>query len=149
MIVEADRAYPEETGGVLVGYWAVPFFQLVVTSAIGPGPRAVHRKDAFLPDHEYQEAEIGRIYHLSDRLHTYLGDWHTHPNSTAHLSWTDRRTLRTIATEDAARAPIPIMAILAGRLPWMLKVWRGIPIRIGSTTITMRTSKLAIKIYEP
>jgi integrative and conjugative element protein (TIGR02256 family) len=148
MIVEADRAYPEETGGVLLGYWAVPFSELVITGAIGPGPRAVHCKDSFLPDHEYQENQIARGYHASGRLHSYLGDWHTHPNSTAQLSRTDRRTLRTIATETAARSPIPTMAILAGTSPWTLRIWRGIPIRIGSSIITMRTSILSIKVYE-
>ena len=138
MIVEADRAYSEETGGVLLGYWPVPFSELVVTGAIGPGPRAVHCKDSFLPDHEYQENQIARGYHASGRLHTYLGDWHTHPNSTA---------LRTIATETAARSPVPIMAILAGTSPWTLRIWRGIPIRVGSSIIAMRTSILSIKVY--
>src|SRR5690349_1056527 len=148
MIGEADRAYPKETGGVLLGYWAVPFSELVVTGAIGPGPRAVHCKDSFLPDHEYQADQIARWYHATGRLHTYLGDWHTHPNSTAQLSRTDRRTLRTIATETAARSPVPVMAILADTSPWTLRIWRGIPIRVGSSTIAMRTSILSIKVYK-
>src|SRR2546425_707963 len=81
MLAEAERTLPNETGGVLIGYWAVPFREVVLTAVVGPGPQALHDTDIFIPDPEYQEAEIARCYEESGRLHTYLGDWHTHPDS--------------------------------------------------------------------
>lgn len=39
---EADRAFPDETGGVFMGYWVRPRFEVVVTDVVGPGPEAVH-----------------------------------------------------------------------------------------------------------
>jgi integrative and conjugative element protein (TIGR02256 family) len=149
MLQEADRWFPKETGGVLMGYWVVPSVELVVTQAIGPGPHAVHSNTAFVPDHEYQANQIALAYERSGRLHNYLGDWHTHPASAAQLSLLDRKTLKTIAAYSAARAPLPVMAILGDCSPWTFKLWIGLPIRIGSTNIAIRTSSLAVKMYDP
>jgi integrative and conjugative element protein (TIGR02256 family) len=132
MIVEADRTFPQESGGVLLGYWTKLYTEIVITCAIGPGPKAVHRSHAFCPDTEYQEAEIARQYEESNRLHGYVGDWHTHPRSTSHLSRKDRRTLNRIAKYPEARMSMPIMAVLGGP-PWSLDIWRiapGLPGRL-------------------
>jgi len=149
MVAEAERVFPNETGGVFVGYWAVPFHEVVVTAAIGPGPRAVHESDRFEPDPEHQEAEIARCYQESGRLHTYLGDWHTHPDSGPHLSRLDRKTLKTIAGHPDARTPVPIMAVLGGGAPWRFRLWRGNPIRIGSIIVAVRTRALTVKMFQP
>jgi integrative and conjugative element protein (TIGR02256 family) len=121
----ATRAYPSETGGVLMGFDAGN--GLVVTELIGPGPRAIHERHTFTPDYQYQDAEIKRIYTDSRRLHTYLGDWHSHPDGSASLSPKDKRALRVIAAHKAARAKAPVMAILAGATSWKLAVWRCVP----------------------
>ena len=122
MITLAASTYPEETGGVLTGYDAGN--GLVVTGVIGPGSEAIHEAHSYTPDYAYQDAEIERVYRESERCHTYLGDWHTHPDGRATLSRKDKRTLRTIANYRPARAPAPIMGILAGSEHWRLAVWR-------------------------
>lgn len=124
IVIEANRSFPYETGGCLMGYWGMPLREVVITDIIGPGPQAVHRKKSFIPDNEWQTAEVARIYANSGRLHTYLGDWHTHPNSNCcELSWTDSRTLNKIAIFHPARIPTPIMGVLAGGSSWDLKIW--------------------------
>jgi integrative and conjugative element protein (TIGR02256 family) len=120
---EADRASPLETGGVLMGYWVRAGFEFVITTAIGPGPDAVHSRNSFTPDALFHEREIARLYRQSGRLHTYLGDWHTHPEAPAYLSADDQRTLRRIADHEEARAEMPIMGVLAGGDPWRLAIW--------------------------
>lgn len=90
---EAERLFPVETGGVLIGYWVKPFKEVVITHATGPGTKAVHKSHSFLPDGEYQEAEIKRHYQDSGRIHTYLGDWHSHGAGEAYLSHIDKKTL--------------------------------------------------------
>ena len=127
MFSEADRSCPCETGGVLVGYWAVPYTEVVVTQVIGPGLDASHERFSFTPDHQFHVQEIARIYEESGRLQTYLGDWHSHPASVAYISKLDSRTLKKIATFAPARAPAPLMAILGAGAPWELRIWKYVP----------------------
>jgi integrative and conjugative element protein (TIGR02256 family) len=122
MVEEARHCLPNETGGAFMGYWA-DRSTVVITDVIGPGPNAEHSRHSFYPDAEYHDREIERIYSASDRLHTYLGDWHTHPNGSARTSRKDRKTLSAIASDPGARAPRPIMAILAGNKDWRLVIW--------------------------
>lgn len=141
---EAERTFPLESGGVLLGYWADEFHELVITHATGPGPNAVHRAHGFVPDHEFQEAEVARLYRESGRVSGYLGDWHSHPLGGVHLSRRDRRTLRHIAGHREARAPVPVMAVLGGGVPdWLLGVWRYAPKRLGR--IVLRDSVIALR----
>jgi integrative and conjugative element protein (TIGR02256 family) len=126
---EANRAFPNETGGVLMGYWWHASLEdplggcVVVAAVIGPGPLAIHKPRSFSPDHEYQEREVGRVYQASGRMSTYLGDWHTHPNGTGLLSRRDERTAIRIASAPRARAPRPVMLVLAGGDPWVPHAW--------------------------
>lgn len=123
---EAASFAPNETGGVLMGYWAEHWTEVVITDVIGPGPNAVHHSDEFVPDCDFQESAVAAAYEQSGRLATYLGDWHTHPGGATTLSRKDRRTLRAIARHRDARAPRPLMALLGGCQPrWRLQVWRG------------------------
>lgn len=124
MLVEADRVFPLETGGVMMGYWPESNDAVVICHASGPDPHAVHTEHAFIPDSEYQESEIARLYEESGRVHTYLGDWHTHPREDVYLSPKDERALRKIAGHAEARAPMPIMAVLGGGDPeWFIGAW--------------------------
>jgi integrative and conjugative element protein (TIGR02256 family) len=125
LFAEAKRCAPNETGGVLLGYFARHPRDVVVTDVIGPGPNAFHGVDRFVPDYDYQDAEVARLYEESKRRITYLGDWHSHPNGGARLSRADRRTLRRIATSIAARAPEPLMMILDGTRGWAPFAWQG------------------------
>lgn len=102
---------PRETGGVLIGYLTEN--EYVITHVIGPGPKAKHGYLNFEPDQEFHEAEIARMYNESKRTLTYLGDWHTHPNSTAYLSSIDKRTAKKIASHKKARLSSPLMLVAA------------------------------------
>ena len=114
MVAEATREFPLETGGVLAGYIDSSSGDTVVQVAVGPGPKAIHRPNRFLPDHDYHEKEIATIYAESGRTQSYVGDWHTHPHGNEKLSLSDRRTLARIARAPGARAPKPLMVVLAG-----------------------------------
>ena len=112
---EADRVFPLETGGVLMGYEALNNGGIVITKSIGPGMNALHGRSKFRPDYDYQESAIADHFYQKRGTETYLGDWHSHPNATSgELSFMDRLTLKKIANFDAARVQIPIMAILYG-----------------------------------
>lgn len=146
MIAEAEHRFPYESGGALLGYWAKQYEEVVITDVIGPGPGATHRAQSFLPDSEYQEKEIACRYEESGRLHTYLGDWHTHPRSIPYLSRKDRRTLKTIAKHRDARASAPLMAILWWP-SWALEIWMAKPIQIGRVKFMFQIPQLHVRIY--
>ena len=111
ILEETIRKMPCETGGILMGYWGSAG-EAVVTTIIGPGPKAVHKRTSFVPDYEYDKKEIGRHYEQSGFTETYLGDWHTHPYAAAYLSEQDKKTLKKIADFEPARLVKPLMMIL-------------------------------------
>ncbi|RPF28565.1 Mov34/MPN/PAD-1 family protein [Georgenia muralis] len=144
---EASRAFPMETGGVLMG-WELGG-RVHIHTVVGPGPAAVHRPAAFHPDSEWQEGEIARIYAESGRRVSYLGDWHTHPRGSTRMSLTDRGTLLSIANHAAARCPNAVMLILAGMSnKWSLGAFRveRVPLLLGIavTTVTAPVPQLAV-----
>jgi integrative and conjugative element protein (TIGR02256 family) len=114
---EAQRAFPLETGGVLLG-WSPHPDAVVISRVIGPGPRACHRAASFEPDAAWQEERLEQAYEQAGRRLHYLGDWHTHPRGTVRLSRTDRATLQRIANHPDARSARPVMAVLAGGPLW-------------------------------
>lgn len=127
-VSDARDMTPDETGGVLLGYWAREHTEAVITSIVGPGPRAEHRSDGFRPDPEFHEDAISHAYRESAGRVTYLGDWHSHPTGLPVPSEKDRRVLRRIAREPAARAPRPLMLILGcPQEDWELMCWQARP----------------------
>lgn len=120
---EADLASPLESGGVLLGYWSESPHGPVVTHAVGPGPNAKHFRDRFVPDYEFHEAEIARLYTEYSGMLDYLGDWHSHPGSDGTMSISDRKTLFRIGRSRQARAPRPLMLIMAFGPKWSPVAW--------------------------
>jgi integrative and conjugative element protein (TIGR02256 family) len=125
LVAEAERCSPLETGGVLMGYWSSELYEPVVTSIIGPGPKARHLREQFEPDVGFHRAEVARRYEESGRRITYLGDWHTHPGGRAALSDLDVTTLASISVAPQARAPRAVMLILAPGPHWAPAAWRA------------------------
>lgn len=148
LLSEADRCFPNETGGVLLGYESVDTNDVVITYAVGPGPNAIHELASFVPDSIWQQAQIDDYYRESGRTKTYLGDWHTHPSGGSHFSSKDRGTLKRIARTPEARAPSPIMAILYGeRGNWDLRVGRLTTIRIANFLVGYRMREMPTRMH--
>lgn len=147
VIAEAERALPFETGGAFLGYWSKPEHEVVVTHAVGPGPKALHARDRFVPDSEFHEKEIAYRYTDSERLLSYLGDWHSHPQGTGSLSSTDRRTLKLIADHQPARATTPIMGVLSTPGSWWLRVWSLLPRRIVDRIAFRRAREFTVRVF--
>lgn len=143
----AARVAPLETGGVLMGY-SVGRSDIVVTRSIGPGPRAVHGKTRFIPDHDFQEVAIAASYSASGRRHGYLGDWHSHPNGDVELSRQDRHAPRTIAAAPDARMPFPIMAVLGGPTTSDLGIWQYVGYLRAMRIAGRAIAKCAVHLYD-
>lgn len=145
MTAEASAKAPNETGGVLLGFWYRN--DPVVTHVIGPGPKATHLRDAFRPDYGYHESEVARLYEISQRTLHYLGDWHTHPGAAAYLSERDKCAIRRIARTRAARAPRPLMLIFGWGPEWEPKVWQGVLVGLIPGCRRLETHPLMLEIF--
>lgn len=126
MLYEAFERIPMETGGILLGRRQSSSLA-VIHEAIGPGPGALHARTAFDPDQVWQEEQVADAWQRHDGRIDYLGDWHTHPRGRASLSQEDKSCMKLIRDSDEARAPQPLMLVLAvndqGRLrarAWLL-----------------------------
>ena len=143
---DADLHTPNETGGVLLGYWDGS--DPVVTHVVGPGPAAQHQSDAYMPDYAYHEREIARLYAMSRPTLHYLGDWHTHPKVAAYLSCRDMRALRRIATYRPARVRQPIMLILGFGPQWVPKAWQGTMTGVFPCCRRLTIAELEVKLFD-
>jgi integrative and conjugative element protein (TIGR02256 family) len=130
MIVEADRAAPHETGGMLLGWENDKRNEIVVAMIVGPGPNALHTPTAFQPDAEWQQERLDAEYERSAGRVTYLGDWHVHPRGGFGMSRRDRRTMAKTARHADARCPYPLMGLIACTDDsYQVGVWRWAPTR--------------------
>lgn len=126
---EVSTAFPEESGGVWMGYQDTDCVR--VDWVIGPGPTARHGLTRFSPDLEWQHDQIAQRYAATGGRSTYLGDWHSHPGA-AHgeLSALDRSVLGKIIATPEAQCAQPLMAIYwGGPEAWDLTVWRAHRVR--------------------
>ena len=112
---EAMMHSPLETGGTLMGYQLKEKKQIVITDLVGPGPKAEHEANSYLPDNIWQSQEVRKIFDKSKGRITYIGDWHTHPESPTILSGPDVKCLKQIANYKKAYLPNPIMLIMGFR----------------------------------
>ena len=125
---EAESKTPLETGGLLLGYWSADNNNVVITDMVGPGPLAKHRKFTYKPDYSFHQQEMKRIFNENGGMSTYLGDWHSHPESSSHLSFLDKRALRNIARFPDNYIDHPIMLVLGGTdkddfTEWTPEIW--------------------------
>jgi integrative and conjugative element protein (TIGR02256 family) len=123
---EAERGYPDESGGALLGYFrASDRDRIQVCEQVGPGPKAIHKRHRFEPDGDWQAERIAEGYARSGRINTYLGDWHSHPGGGGKPSALDRSTAREIAQCTEARLPHPlILIVFGGPTAWEVAAYR-------------------------
>lgn len=123
---EAHRAFPLETGGVLMGKSTSALH--LIHEMIGPGPGAKHTSCTFLPDAEWQWREIARLFNATQGSTTYIGDWHTHPNARrASLSDLDLSAMIEVLTDPKSRTSRMLVIILyGGRKAWKWAAWSAI-----------------------
>ncbi len=107
VVKQAALAYPNETGGVLVGLttqsgepWVVEAVELESAS---PSPAAYQ-----LPEGGTQAA-IDRLREVDERL-GYLGEWHSHPNATDR-SPKDERTMESLARDPDLVGESPLLVV--------------------------------------
>ena len=99
---ECDRYDRDETGGRMVGHFALDGDTLVVRArgVIEPGPKARRTRTSFFQDGDYQ-TDVFRRIEAGDPSIEHLGNWHTHHvNGYPNLSGGDIATYRRIVNHE-------------------------------------------------
>lgn len=135
-----------ETGGLLLGYGATDNDDVVVLDVIGPGPEAVHTETGFEPDQAWQEKQLASRYRATDGLHSYVGDWHTHPQGRAVPSRRDLAVMRQVSRYTDARLSNPTMVIISFDVDQgSLRAWRWDPPRLWRVTLWSRATEMHVR----
>ena len=109
------RRLPNETGGVLIGYFDVPRKAVYVVDAL-PAPRdSVEHKEAFVRGYAGLREELAAINARSGGQVGYVGEWHSHPDGAGvGMSPDDTVLLATIAEEMHLEGWPGVMMVVGG-----------------------------------
>ncbi|WP_323671828.1 patatin-like phospholipase family protein [Candidatus Poriferisodalis multihospitum] len=107
----AFRSVPVvETGGLLIGERNDATRTITIEGASGPPSDSKHSADGFVRGTRDVDQMLDVLRHNASEQAVYLGDWHSHPNSTAALSDTDREAARGLVGDGAS-----VLLIWAGK----------------------------------
>lgn len=109
IVAEAQSWHPKETGGVLVGHFEGD--RLNIQHAVGPGPRATHKRAFFQRDQEHSERQVEMIHKQSGGKSDYLGEWHSHSRRQGP-SATDISSMLNIRDEASNNCRQPLLVIV-------------------------------------
>jgi integrative and conjugative element protein (TIGR02256 family) len=128
--LESQRKYPNETGGVLVGY-VDRDGRTVLTAVVGPGPGAIHSRSRFRRDGDYAQAEVDRLHLASDGRDDYIGEWHSHPDA-GGPSYVDRGSMSWISNNPSYGRRDPVLLIMerVRKRAWRPRAYRWVEDRL-------------------
>jgi len=110
-LVEKGKShYPNEFGGILVGYYSQDNTYLHITDTILPKTFKAS-KFSFERSTKGIERKLG-IYYKEIPKQFYVGEWHTHPDNSPIPSLTDISALNAIINNQDACLANPVLLII-------------------------------------
>lgn len=111
MVERGQNFYPKEYGGILVGRYVDSDRLVIIEDMVLPKN---YRSSAYSFERGNKGLKEALAKHFeSNPSLTYVGEWHTHPNSSTTPSTTDTNALRQIAQHDNVFIENPILVIIA------------------------------------
>ncbi|WP_336883727.1 Mov34/MPN/PAD-1 family protein [Priestia koreensis] len=111
------QSLPNETGGILIGYYTDKLNLAVVTKILNApadsrsGPTWFYRGTSGI------KKSLDTLWKSKKQF--YIGEWHYHPNSSSNLSYQDIKQMKFIANSPSYNCPEPILLIIGGNdLKW-------------------------------
>jgi integrative and conjugative element protein (TIGR02256 family) len=108
---QAITSGENETGGILVGYFADDL-TAVVTDASDAGPNAESSPTHFSRDIEHTQEWLEKSIRAATRPIEYIGEWHSHPSEDTNPSLMDISSLTGIAKAENYLCSKPVALIL-------------------------------------
>lgn len=103
--------YPNEFGGILVGYYSEDMSTCIVCETILP-EKYKNSKYYFVRGKEGLLEKLEIYFNQTPKL-IYVGEWHTHPDMSTNPSTTDKQALNEIADNDDVNIANPVLIILS------------------------------------
>lgn len=107
----ALKHYPNEFGGFLIGYYSIDLNSLIVTDFLIPKEYTNHRT-LFERSTKGIKKKLLKLFKLKEKRY-YVGEWHSHPDSSTKYSRTDLEAMRSIAESENVRINNPILLIVS------------------------------------
>jgi integrative and conjugative element protein (TIGR02256 family) len=111
MTRQARNHAPNETGGILVGRRTGSVIEVLAVS--DAGLKAISKPMRFERDGEYCQAYLERVAHELGPGVDYVGEWHSHPGSSAAPSSRDTMSFEEIAEDPDYLTRVPLLVIVA------------------------------------
>lgn len=110
MLLSARKHYPNEFGGLLIGFYANENKDLIITDFLTPktfkaSPVYFERETKDLQE------ELEDFYH-SVPSRCYVGEWHSHPNGGTKPSSKDIKAMKQISENEGVSINKPILCII-------------------------------------
>lgn len=109
LMKEANKHYPNEYGGFLIGYYTEDRKTLKITRNIPP-KKYNGSSSAFIRKSDGIENELKELYKKSPSEY-YIGEWHSHPNGSSMYSSTDLNAMKKIVECSTVQIENPILLI--------------------------------------
>lgn len=113
LVLYGRDQYPEEFGGILVGYYSDDKRTVNIIDSILPIDFK-STKTTFERGVEGLKEALEEYYKQNPSL-VYIGEWHTHPNAAPVPSCTDVAAMDTIANDEDVAITNPILLIITVR----------------------------------
>ncbi len=126
MARQAREHAPNETGGILIGRRRGEVVEVLAVS--DAGPNAISEPARFERDGEYCQAYLERTVRELGGGVDYVGEWHSHPGSSATPSTRDTASFAEIAEDPDYLTTAPVLVIVApamsdDRVDWSFNVF--------------------------
>lgn len=132
-----DEAMPEETGGILTGFYNDALDCAIVTSASLSPDGSRSGRTWFQRGTRGLQAWIDRLWSAGRSY--YLGEWHSHPTGRPEPSPTDLKQMRQLALSAEVHCPEPVLLILGGTPSTGWDARAFVILRDGSTIELLQT----------
>ena len=107
IIKEVKKSRNYETGGILLGT-VLKTNDVLITHAIGPGPKAIKKQKEFQKDYDYSFRILNLLYKKYSV--DFLGEWHKHPSNCIQYSQKDFESMIRISSINT----LPCFFIIVG-----------------------------------
>jgi proteasome lid subunit RPN8/RPN11 len=112
-IEECSRLnFPNEFGGVLIGSYLNEYKELVISGIICPD-KFKSSPVRFEPDHNDLNKKLKQLHKEREGKIEYVGDWHSHPNSSNQFSAPDLQSIQDVAKSKTVNTHNPVLLIAA------------------------------------
>lgn len=112
MTLQCTKSYPDETGGILVGFYNSDLDCAIVTNVFFAAQDSKKGKTWFHRGVYGLQNILNKLWTRHNRY--YLGEWHFHPGGVPIPSWTDMNQMLSISSSSRIHCPEPVLLIFSG-----------------------------------